>query len=124
MNSAARQPDTAKEKVLCEALGNLKSHLDLSNEVIGNIIGLDKSSVSRCFQSGEFSHKGKVNESSLLLIRIYRALFALLGGNKDQMKHWLNTDNNHVQGVPLEKMQTVQGLVRTLEYLDAIRGKI
>ncbi|PKM02259.1 MAG: XRE family transcriptional regulator, partial [Gammaproteobacteria bacterium HGW-Gammaproteobacteria-7] len=38
-------------------------------------------------------------------------------------QHFLRTDNHHLQGVPLLLMMQVQGLVRVVEYLDAIRGK-
>jgi hypothetical protein len=40
------------------------------------------------------------------------------------MQHWMHTNNHHINGRPLDLIGQIQGLVRTLEYLDAIRGKI
>ncbi len=57
------------------------------------------------------------------MIHIYRALYAMVGGNHDNLQHWIRTENRHLQGIPAKLMQRVQGLVRVLEYLDAIRGK-
>lgn len=68
--------------------------------------------------------KSKEGEFSLLLIRVYRSLFALNGGNQEAIRHWLTTNNRHIQAVPLEAMKTVLGLSRVVNYLDAIRGKL
>ena len=66
----------------------------------------------------------KSGELALLLIRAYRALFVLVGGEPRQMKHWMHTHNHHVGGVPAELVRSVPGLVRVVEYLDAIRGRV
>ena len=39
------------------------------------------------------------------------------------MQHFLRTENRHLDATPLPLMMQVQGLVRVVEYLDAIRGK-
>ena len=67
--------------------------------------------------------ESKTGELALLLIRVYRSLFALFGGNLADMQHFLRTDNRHLDAPPLALMMQVQGLVRVVEYLDAIRGK-
>lgn len=59
-----------------------------------------------------------------MLIRVYRSLFALNGGDKAAMKYWLRTPNRHISEVPLEAMKTILGLSRVVNYLDAIRGKV
>ena len=40
------------------------------------------------------------------------------------MKHWMHTHNHHLGGAPAELVRTVAGLMRVVEYLDAIRGKL
>lgn len=57
-------------------------------------------------------------------MRVYRALYALFGGQQEDMRHFLRTPNHHLAGEPLALMGQVQGLVHVLEYLDAIRGKV
>lgn len=114
----------SENQVLAIALENLKNILDISNKDLSEIIGMHRNTLSRSLSNKKIDYKSKEGECSLLLIRAYRSLFALNGGNIDAMKHWLRTNNRHIQGVPLETMKTVVGLARVVNYLDAIRGKI
>lgn len=114
----------SESQVLATALDNLKDILNISNHDLSEIIGVHRNTLSRSLNNKKIQSKSKEGECSLLLIRIYRALFALNGGNIEAMKHWLRTNNRHIQGVPLETMKTVLGLSRVVNYLDAIRGKI
>lgn len=116
------KPD--KNQILAIALDNLKNILDISNNDISEIIGMHRNTLSRSLNNKKIDYKSKEGECALLLIRVYRSLFALNGGNADAMKHWLGTNNRHIQGIPLEAMKTVLGLSRVVNYLDAIRGKI
>jgi len=61
---------------------------------------------------------------ALLFIRVYRGLFAILGGNQAAMREWLRQNNLALQGQPLAKIQTIMGLSSTVNYVDAMRGKI
>ncbi len=117
--AAQQQLVSTKEQVLCKALLNAAKALAISQSEVASIIGKDRSAISRA----KISPQSKPGELALLFIRCYRALYALLGGNAQQMKHWLHTHNHHVGGVPLEKMHSQQGLVHVLDYLDAIRGR-
>lgn len=108
--------------VVAKALANLKDELALSNVELGNIIGIDSSTVSRFIKKGELN-ASKPREAGLLLIRIYRSLYAILGGNVKMMNHWLRTENSHVHGIPLERIQSLVGLVEVVKYLDAMRGR-
>jgi DNA-binding XRE family transcriptional regulator len=110
--------------VLAVAFGNLKEQLNLSNDDLGKIIGVHRNTVNRLLKNGGIDPQSKEGEFALLLIRVYRSLFALNGGNKEAITHWLTTNNRHIQGIPLEVMKTVLGLSRVVNYLDAIRGKI
>jgi predicted transcriptional regulator len=121
MNIKSKPKDS---HVLAVALDNLKDLLNISSEDLGQIIGVHRNTITRLLKKGEIDPKSKEGEFSLLLIRVYRSLFALNGGNKEAIRHWLTTNNRHVQGVPLETMKTVLGLSRVVNYLDAIRGKI
>lgn len=115
-------PDPAV--VLCKALRNTQEAFALSNEELGRVIGKDRSTISRLFEKGSLSPQSKEGELALLLVRIYRGLFALVGGSGSQMQHWLNTPNLHLDGKPREMIARVQGLVAVLSYLDAMRGRI
>jgi hypothetical protein len=68
--------------------------------------------------------ESKAGELGLLLIRCYRSLFAMVGGDEAAMKHWMATENRHTGGIPRRQIEDVQGLTSVVNYLDAIRGKL
>ncbi len=115
---ALPKPDAAH--VLAKALLNAGRELGLTQAELGAIVGKDRTAISR----GGIDPDSKAGELALLMIRAYRALFALVGGDAAQMKHWVHTDNHHVGGVPSAQIRSVQGLLRVVEYLDAIRAKV
>ena len=106
--------------VLTQALVRAGKELGLTQADVGAIVGRDRTALSR----GAIEPNSKSGELALLLIRAYRALFVLVGGDAAQMKHWMRTHNLHVGGVPAELVRTVPGLMRVVEYLDAIRGRV
>ncbi|MGX5218689.1 antitoxin Xre/MbcA/ParS toxin-binding domain-containing protein [Pseudomonas segetis] len=121
--SAKIQPVSDVDSVLAKALLNSREQLGLTQQELAGIVGVHRSAISRWVDTG-LSPQSKTGELALLFIRGYRALFALFGGDLADMRHFLRTENNHLAGVPLEMMGQVQGLVRVVEYLDAIRGKV
>lgn len=114
----------SENQVLAIALDKLRDKLQISINDISEIIGVHRNTLRNALNKKSIETKSKEGECSLLLIRIYRSLFALNGGNVDAMSHWLRTNNRHIQGIPLETMKTVLGLSKVVNYLDAIRGKI
>lgn len=108
-----------EQKVLAKAFANAGKALGLSQAELGQVIGKDRSN----FRNG-IDPKTKSGELALLFVRCYRSLFALVGGQKNDMKHWMQTENLHTGGVPTEQVKTVTGLTTVVEYLDAIRAKV
>ena len=106
--------------VRTQALVRAGKDLGLTQAEVGVIVGRDRTALSR----GSIEPDSKSGELALLLIRAYRALFVLVGGEPRQMKHWMRTHNLHVGGVPADLVRTVPGLMRVVEYLDAIRGRV
>ncbi|HBX54191.1 MbcA/ParS/Xre antitoxin family protein [Pseudomonas sp. UBA2684] len=121
--SALVRPVADADAVLAKALLNTREQLGLTQQELANIVGVHRTAITRWADSG-LRPQSKTGELALLLIRAYRALFALFGGNLQDMRHFLRTENRHLAGVPLALMVQVQGLVHVVEYLDAIRGKV
>lgn len=119
MNLAAI-PDIDKASILSEALLNAGKYLGMNQTQLGEIIGRNRTAISR----GGIDPDSKAGELALLFIRCYRALYVLVGGNAEQMRHWMHTENLHTGGIPEEQIKSVQGLTTVLEYLDAMRGKL
>lgn len=112
--------DASKASVLAEAFANAGKQLGMTQADLGAIIGKERSAISR----GSIDPESKDGELALLFIRCYRALYVLVGGDVEHMRHWMTTHNLHTGGIPAEQVRSVQGLVGVLEYLDAIRGKL
>lgn len=115
------QPSSSPDAkvVLTKALVNAGRALGLSQAALGQVVGKDRSSIARGLDPAS-----KSGELALLLIRCYRSLFVLVGGEHQAMRHWMNTENLDTGGVPAEQVKSVQGLARVVEYLDAMRGKL
>lgn len=113
-----------KAYVLANAVQNVKRMLAISNDELAVIIGVHRNTLARFFKEQSLDPQSKEGELALLLIRVYRSLYALNGGNLEAILHWLRTPNRHLQAIPLEAMKTVMGLSQVVQYLDAIRGKI
>lgn len=114
----APTPTADPKAVLTKALLNAGRALGLSQTDLGEIIGKDRSSIARGIEPAS-----KSGELALLLIRCYRSLFVLVGGQAQDMRHWMHTGNRDIGTVPAEALKTVQGLARVVEYLDAMRGR-
>lgn len=109
------------EFVLSKAVLNMQSSMGWSAAFVANVIGVSVSTYSRLPRSGLDPQK-KSGQLAVLLIRTYRSLFALMGGDEAHMKKWMNTVNHAFGSEPESLLSEPQGLVRVLEYLDAMRG--
>ncbi len=118
ISSTRPEPDAAA--VLAKATLRAAERLGLSRSELGQVLGRDRSSISR---SG-IDPESKPGELALLLIRCFRSLAVIVDDNDEQMREWLSVPNRHTGGTPREQVQTVPGLVAVCEYLDAIRGKV
>ncbi len=112
------KPDPSR--VLGIAALRASERMGLSRSELSDIIGRDRSSISR----GGIDPESKSGELAKLLIRCYRALAVMVDDNPQQIHEWLTTPNRHTGGVPLSQLRTIPGLVIVNEYLDAIRGKV
>ena len=112
------------QAVLCKALFNAMDYLGLKQAELGLTIGLDRTSITRLKQKGVLNPQSKPGELATYIIRIFRALYALMGGDQAAIQHWMKTHNRHLNGQPNELILQAQGLIQVLSYLDAMRGKV
>ena len=115
-------PDPAV--VVAKAVLAAAERLGLSNRQLAAIIGLSEASVSRMQRGRPVSPESKEGELALMVIRLFRSLDALMGGDDAQSRAWLHAMNDHLGGVPADRLRTVEGLVDVVQYLDAMRGRL
>lgn len=109
--------------VLIKAFNNSCSALGLSRDEASAILGVDRATLARNKDKG-FAPNSKTGELCLQLVRVYRSLFAIAGGDQAFMQHWLRSDNKALSAKPVALLHSVLGLVQVNLYLDAMRGKV
>ncbi len=118
-------PDN-RARVLTGAVAEVTRRLDLGPSMLGRIIGISQSSASRLLSGTyELREAAKEWELSAALVRIYRSLFALVGGDEVLAKDWLRAPNRAFAGErPANLIVRIDGLVRVGEYLDVHRARV
>ncbi|MFZ5737884.1 RNA polymerase RpoN-/SigL-like sigma 54 subunit [Rhodopseudomonas thermotolerans] len=110
--------------VLSKATIRAADRLGLSQKILGNVIGLSESVISR-MRSGDYVlERGKPFELATLFVRLYRSLDAIVGGDEASARAWMRGDNLALRGTPAELIQKVQGLLHVVQYLDSRRAPI
>ncbi|BEH14754.1 MULTISPECIES: MbcA/ParS/Xre antitoxin family protein [Marinobacter] len=117
---ATLAPQTSDKALLAKALLNSAKAFGISQAEAAAIVGRNRSGLTR----DGIDPDSKAGELALLFVRLYRSVYALTGGDNQAMAHWLNTPNNYFQDTPRDMIQSTEGLVRVIHYLDAMRGRI
>ena len=120
--SAATQPHAAD--ILTRATLAAAERLGVRSRQLAAVIGSSEASVSRLRRGRALEPESKEGELALLFLRLYRSLDALVGGDDAKARLWLHAANDHLGGVPAERIRTVEGLVDVVQYLDAMRGRL
>ena len=122
---ATRSPALSEGAVLTMAVLRAAEHLQLSQKVLGRIVGVSEATVSR-MNAGSYTLApgDKPFELAVLLVRLFRSLDALVGGDQAVARAWLRNPNDGLGDVPLTLIQSVTGLVHVVAYLDARRAVV
>jgi len=113
-----------RQEVLSKALLRTAVYLGITNARLGRVLGLSPATISR-LHGGIYLLSGsrKEWELAVLLVRLFRSLDSITGGSKETARTWLNSENEAFAGrKPVELIETAEGLVRVVAYLDASRG--
>jgi Protein of unknown function (DUF2384) len=109
--------------VLTSATVRAAERLQIKNAVLARILGVSDSTVSRMRNKALFLERGdKPFELAILFVRLYRSLDSIMAGDDAVAADWLRNKNTALNGVPLELIQSVSGLVDVIGYLDARRA--
>lgn len=99
--------------------------LQIKQSSIARILGVSAATVSRLYAGNYLltPERNKEWEFALLFVRLFRSIDAILG-HGDSAHKWLTGNNLALNGRPADLIETTEGLVRVLHYLDAHRGRI
>ena len=108
-------------ELVLQAVLRAADELELSRAALARVLGKDRSTLNR---AKGIDPSSKTGELALLFIRLFRSLSVLVGHDRLQLRHWFHTANRHTGGVPAEQVQSAEGLVQIVQYLDAMRAPI
>lgn len=115
----------APRAVLAKGLTRAAQALALSQAELAGILGSSPASISRTFAgTRDVDPSSAEGRHALLLLRVFRSLDTLVGGDAQKARLWLRSANRHLGAAPLGLLATTQGLVHVAEYLDAMRGTL
>jgi hypothetical protein len=119
----ATETVTAASAVLTKATLRSAGLLGLTNSVLAKAVGLSEASISRMSSGAKaFEVGSKPAELAALVIRVYRSLDALVGNSEEHRRLWMTSYNRAINATPKEAIQSAEGLVRVVTYLDGARA--
>jgi hypothetical protein len=119
------RPAARDGELLAEAIRRIADYWDLTNEGVGNILGLSDSTVSRLRNGAwHFQAGTKSFELAQYLTRLFRSLDSMMGSDDAASRSWLRTDNEELGGRPLELIATIRGLTIVADYVDDYRARV
>ena len=124
MNRPAPSITPEPAVVLTKAVLAAARRLGLRNRDLSIVLGASEASVSRLSGGRLIEPDTKEGELALLLLRLFRSLDALVGGDESKAKAWLQAENAHLADVPAKRIRSVEGLVEVVQYLDSMRGRL
>ena len=119
-------PDADRARVLTGAVAEAARRLKLKSTDLTAIVGVSQPTASRLL-NGKFllTEGAKSWELGAHLVRLYRSLTSMVGGNDELARAWLQSGNRAFGGqTPLAAIRTVEGLVHACDYVDAHRARI
>ncbi|RDJ14905.1 MbcA/ParS/Xre antitoxin family protein [Rhizobium grahamii] len=117
-----RSPEAA---VITKAAVNAADHLCLNARTLSAVLGVSEATISRMKRQDYLLARGsKSFELAILLVRLFRSLDAIVGGDEAVARQWLRNANTALGATPLEKIVTISGLTDVLAYLDARRALV
>ena len=122
------RPSASKEResrVLSEAVSRAAANWKLTDEDLGRILGISRTSALR-LRKGSFKLKRGNTEFELgqYFVRAFRSLDSIMGSDDAASISWLKSPNLDLGGRPVEIMQTITGLFRVADYIDGFRARV
>ncbi|MEJ6477132.1 MAG: helix-turn-helix domain-containing protein [Octadecabacter sp.] len=118
---SAYDASPSRGRVLAKAAVNAARELGLTQKELAEVIGVSEPTVSR-MKDGGYDLGGKPFELAACLVRLFRSLDAIAGGDPDTIKGWMENANSDLHGAPRALIAQAAGLIGVMNYLDAARA--
>lgn len=112
-----------RKVVLAEALLKTAERLGLKQVQLASVIGVELAIINQMETNPVLDPTSQQGKSALSLIRLYQALHGLTGGDPVWINHFMNSQNTITGDIPIQQIQTKNGLVKVLEFVEALSVK-
>jgi putative toxin-antitoxin system antitoxin component (TIGR02293 family) len=110
--------------VLAKAVLRAAEHLGVQKAELARLLGVSAASITRLHQGAfQLDPSSKAGEHALLFVRLFRSLDSIVG-TREAARTWMAGPNTGLNGRPIDLIQTTQGLVHAVDYLDSHRARI
>lgn len=114
-----------RERIVTAALCKAVLKLKFTQTELAEILGVSKSTASRIMKGAHILKEDQKDyEIAVILLRIFRSLDAITGGEDRVNVDWMRNENMALSGVPAALVKNLTGLMNVVTYLDAQRAKI
>jgi len=114
-----------RSEVVGKAVLRSAELLGLSAAQLGKAVGLSEASVSRLkTDTFRLEFGSPAYELSLFVIRVFRSLDSIVGGDKDVAQSWMKNKNSVLGARPCEMITSLPRLVDLVNYLDSRRALV
>ena len=122
---ASPSVEVDRTMVLGKAAQRAAEGLGMNGRTLAQTVGFSEPTVSRILRGERgIDPSSQEGQLSLMLVRVFRSLDALVGGDQAKRQAWMSSHNTALNGVPASLVLTPEGLARTLAYLDGMRAPI
>ena len=117
------EQQTSSKAVLGKAVLRAAEHLHLSQSQLAIVLRMDVVAITQLQNQSEIDPNSKQGKLALLLIRLYQALYTLTGSDREWIDHFLTSENRVTGGIPANQIETMDGLISILNFVESIRAK-
>ena len=111
--------------LVAEGVQRIAEFWALTNEGLGEILGLSDSTVSRLRNGNwQFQSGTKSFELAQYLLRLFRSLDSLMGSDDAAARSWLASENSELGGRPIDMIRSIRGLSDVADYVDDYRARV
>lgn len=112
------------DHVLNKAVSNVQRVLKLDPIQIATLLNLSTESFVRLETDSTLVLPEEARKVAVDLVRIYQALYRFVGGNEEQIQHWISVGNRAFDDErPRNLLASADGVVRVRDYCEAMVEK-
>lgn len=110
-----------QKRILAKAFFKASEQLNLSQTQLAVILGTSELAIQKLRLKGQLEPFSQQGEKALLIIRLFKALYNLSGGDQECIQQFLNTRNRVTGGIPIKQIETNHGFVACLQFVETIQ---